>query len=159
MTGLRTTQITPDKAQETQQIIAVAQSGTMAKVKKPRIDLFLEAHDSTEYYFDLKTAKPNMGDFVGFKRMLMEWTAIRAAQNPRAKVKTMLAIPYNPYEPEPYARWTMLGLFDIENEVLVADEFWNFLDGENTYTDLLQVFEEVGIALRPEIDDRFSKFK
>lgn len=70
----------------------------------------------------------------------------------------MIAIPYNPYEPEPYQRWTLQGLFDLENEIMVAEEFWNFLGGEETYEQLLDVFETVGIELRPEIDVRFQRF-
>lgn len=83
----------------------------------------------------------------------------RGAVNPEVHIRTMLAIPYNPYEPEPYQRWTLQGLFDVQNEILVAEEFWNFLGGESTYDELLMVFEAVGIELRPEIDRRFEQFK
>ena len=148
----------PDKPTETTAILKVAQAGTITKVKRPRIDLFLESSDGTEYYFDLKTAKPNIDEIVGFKRKLLEWVAIRGAINPKSKIQTQLAIPYNPYEPEPYRRWTFQGMFDIANEMLVADGFWDFLGGDNTYDQLLEVFEEVGIALRPEIDARFAAF-
>lgn len=158
MDNLRLAQSKPDKATETKQILAVAQMGTIRTVKRPRIDLFLKSHNGVECYFDLKTAKPNIGDFIGFKRMLLEWVGIRGAENPRAKVKTLLAIPYNPYEPEPYQRWTLQGLFDVKNEILVADEFWNFLGGKNTYEEVLAVFEQVGIALSSEIDERFARF-
>jgi len=148
----------PDKPIETATILKVAQSGTLKKVKRPRIDLFLETSKGVEYYFDLKTAKPNIGEIVGFKRTLLEWVAIRGAVNPKAQVRTLLAIPYNPYEPEPYQRWTFQGMFDLPNEIMVADEFWNFLGGENTYEHLLKVFEDVGIALRREIDAKFKTF-
>ena len=88
----------------------------------------------------------------------MEWVAISGAENNKAKVRTLIAIPYNPYEPEPYQRWTLQGLFDLENEIMVAEEFWNFLGGDDTYQQLLSVFENVGVELRPEIDARFQKF-
>lgn len=48
------------------------------------------------------------------------------------------------------------GMFDLANEIMVADEFWNFLGKAHTYEDLLQIFEQVGLELRPEIDARFS---
>ena len=41
---------------------------------------------------------------------------------------------------------------------MVADEFWNFLGGEETYEQLLDVFETAGMELRPEIDARFQAF-
>src|SRR4030042_2761620 len=81
----------PDKPTETATILKVAQSGTIGKVKRPRIDLFLESNDGTEYYFDLKTAKTNIDEIVGFKRTLLEWVAIRGAISPKPKIQTQLA--------------------------------------------------------------------
>ena len=157
--NLKSSLAEPDKFNETRRIKEASQSGEIVSVKRPRIDLFLESHEGVEYYFDLKTAKPNMPEFAAFKRQLMEWTAIRAAVDSKVDARTLLAIPYNPYEPEPYARWTLKGLFDASKEFLVADEFWNFLGGEGTYPELLDVFEAVGLALHPEIDARFKLFQ
>ena len=53
----------------------------------------------------------------------------------------------------------MRGMLDLNNELKVAEEFWDFLGGEGTYSDLLDCFEKVGIELRPEIDQYFRKFK
>ena len=61
-------------------------------------------------------------------------------------------------EPKPYARWTIRGMLDLEQELKVGEEFWNFLGGEGTYLPLLDIFERVGIELRNEIDDYFKKF-
>lgn len=158
MDDLRSSRKKPDKPAEASAILFVAQNGTIRKVKRPRIDLFLESDDGIEYYFDLKTAKPNIDEIVGFKRKMLEWVAIRGAINPKPKIFTGLAIPYNPYEPEPYNRWTFAGMFDLQNEIKVADEFWNFLGGMGTYEDLLNVFEEVGVTLRPEINAKFASF-
>jgi len=155
---LRATMARPNKPAEITKILQVAQSGTLKKVKRPRIDLFLESEDGTEYYFDLKTAKPNVDEIVGFKRKMLEWVAIRGAIDPKPKIYTGLAIPYNPYEPQPYDRWTLQGMFDLPHEIKVAGEFWDFLGGQNTYRELLQIFEDVGIELRPEIDDKFATF-
>jgi type II restriction enzyme len=53
----------------------------------------------------------------------------------------------------------MRGMLDLDNELKVANEFWDFLGGENTYSGLLDCFEKAGIELRPEIDAYFSRFK
>lgn len=156
--NLTLSKLKPNKHEEVAKILSVSQSNNMVTIKKPVIDLFVVSHDGIEYYFDLKTAKPNIGDFKRFKRTLLEWIAIRGALNKNINIYTMLAIPYNPYEPEPYQRWTLQGLFDIKNEILVAEEFWNFLGGEKTYEELLKVFEFTGIELHPEIDGRFKRF-
>ena len=94
-----------------------------------------------------------------FKRTLLEWTAAVLAQDPKAIVNTALAIPYNPYAPQPYNRWTLRGMLDLKHELYVAEEFWNFLGGEGTFENLLDIFERVGIELRPEIDKAFERFK
>ena len=109
--------------------------------------------------FDLKTVKPNKGDFISYKRNMLEWLAIFFYQYPDAKANTLISIPYNPYEPEPYKRWTMKGMLDLQNELKVAEEFWDFLGGEEAYQQLLDIFEKAGIELRPEIDEYFARYK
>lgn len=128
-------------------------------LKPAKVDLFVESADGEQYMFDLKTAKPNKGDFQKFKQTLLEWAGITYTSNPQAKVHTLIAIPYNPYEPKPYQFWTMAGMLDIKEELKVAEGFWDFLGGEGVYQELLDSFEQVGIELRPEIDAYFARFK
>lgn len=158
MTDLTAANRLPDKQAEIERIRAVCREGKMIKVKPTRIDVFVEAKDGKIFLFDIKTAKPNAGGFKEFKRTLLEWVAAVLAETPDVKVNSLIAIPYNPYAPEPYNRWTMRGMLDLPNELKVAEEFWDFLGGEGAYNDLLDIFERVGIELRSEIDDYFSKF-
>ncbi len=148
-----------DKVSETERIRKVAQSGKQNILKSVKVDLFLISQQDEVFMFDLKTVKPNKGDFISYKRNMLEWLAVYFYQHPNAQAKTLIAIPYNPYAPKPYMRWTMKGMLDLENEVLVAEEFWNFLAGKGTYENLLDCFEQAGIELRPEIDTYFSRFK
>ncbi|MGD9899524.1 MAG: TdeIII family type II restriction endonuclease [Calditrichaceae bacterium] len=149
----------PNKKDEIEIIRQVCQSGEMRKVKPTKVDVFLVDHNDSIFLFDIKTAKPNKGGFKEFKRTLLEWVACVLAKNPVAKINTLIAIPYNPYSPKPYSRWTMAGMLDLEYELKVAEEFWDFLGGAGTYNDLLDCFEKVGIELRTEIDDYFSRFQ
>ena len=157
--GLTTATTSPDKKDEIERIRKVCRKGEMIKVKPTKIDLMFESKNGEYFLFDIKTAKPNAGGFKEFKRTLLEWVAVMLAENPEAQVNTLIAIPYNPYEPEAYNRWTMRGMLDLENELKVADEFWDFLGGKNTYKDLLDCFERVGIELRDEIDKYFKRFQ
>jgi type II restriction enzyme len=156
--GLITATSTPNKNEEIERIRRVCQSGQMIRVKPTKVDLMFESKDGAYFLFDIKTAKPNAGGFKEFKRTLLEWVAVVLADKPNAVINTLIAIPYNPYEPEPYTRWTMRGMLDLKNELMVADEFWDFLGGKNTYKDLLDCFERVGIELRDEIDEYFKHF-
>jgi len=149
----------PDKLAEMAKINLVAAHPPVREVERPTVDLFVSGTDGTEYYFEIKTAKPNKGQIPEFKRMLLEWYALRCEEKPDVKMKTILAIPYNPYYPAPFDRWTFGKKFDTEEELFVGERFWNFLGGEGVYDELLCVFEQVGIELRPEIDRQFSQIK
>ncbi len=149
----------PDKQNEIEIIRKVCRKGPMHKVKLTKVDIYLESTAGEIFMIDIKTAKPNKGSFKEFKRTLLEWVAVILAKNPQAKINTLIAIPYNPYEPRPYSRWTMAGMLDLEHELKVAGEFWNFLGGDGAYHDLLDSFEKAGIEMREEIDDYFRRFK
>lgn len=152
------TGVSSDKASELERLRRAAQSGQMNTLKTVKVDLFVEDDAGKKVFFDLKTAKPNTSNFKDFKRTLLEWAAIAMAENPLAQVSTLIAIPYNPYHPEPYQRWTMKGMLDLPAELKVAEEFWDFLGGDGTYQDLLDCFERAGMELRSEIDNRFAQF-
>lgn len=149
----------PNKISEIELIRKVAQEGKMNAVKPTKVDIYLENQEGQLFLFDIKTAKPNKGGFKEFKRTLLEWIACVFAENPNAKIETLIAIPYNPYEPKPYSRWTMAGMLDLDKELKVANEFWDFLGGEGAYQDLLDCFERIGVELRVEIDEYFKIFK
>ena len=158
MNDLTTAKSSPDKNKEIEAIRKVAQKGEMREFKPTNVDVLLESKKGELYLFDIKTAKPNIGGFKEFKRTLLEWVAVVLAENPSTKIQTLIAIPYNPYEPKPYTRWTIRGMLDLKNELKVASEFWDFLGGEGTYNELLNSFERVGIELRDEIDEYFAKY-
>ncbi len=150
----------PNKTEEINAIKKIAVTQNMKEVKLTKIDILLEDNNNNLYLFDIKTAKPNIGEMKGYKRTLLEWVATEYVRNGKINsIQTIIAIPYNPYEPKPYERWTMKGILDIENELKVSDEFWDFLGGEGCYSDLLECFEIAGIDLREEIDKYFEKFK
>lgn len=158
MDNLTTAKSSPNKSKELEIIRNAAQQGEFRKVKPTKVDVLLESNSGELFLFDIKTAKPNAGGFKEFKRTLLEWAAVFLAENPKAKINTLIAIPYNPYEPAPYNRWTIRGMLDLKQELKVANEFWDFLGGEGAYEDLLKCFEKVGIELREEIDEYFAKY-
>lgn len=159
MDDLSTARKMPDKLNEVEQIRSVCQKEEIKEVKPTKVDIKLVSKNNEIYLIDIKTAKPNAGEFKGFKRTLLEWVAVKLADNPNANIHTLIAIPYNPYEPQEYNRWTMRGMIDLDNELKVAKEFWDFLGGQDAYETLLDVFEKVGIELRPEIDEYFFKYR
>jgi len=158
MRELRSVTRKPNKDLETKEVLAVSQKGNIGKKLKKRVDFFVVDKNEIENYIEIKTARPNINEFIGIKKQLLDWIAMRGSIKPNVKINTFVAIPYNPYEPQPYERWTLQGLFDLEKEILVGKEFWDMLGGEETYNDLLKVFEEAGIELRDEIDKKIKGF-
>jgi predicted nucleotidyltransferase len=156
---LRKGEITTNKIAEIKQIREKIKRGKAEVDPDSVVDLFVKTKDE-ENYFDITSAKPNMKEFVALKLKLLRWTGLRLSQERNAKVFTRLAIPYNPYHPEPYERWTLKSLYDLENnEILVGKEFWNFVAIGDIYEELLDVFQKVGEELKKEIDKKFTELR
>ena len=135
----------------------LVENSEKVNVNLTKIDVLLQ-RDNELYLFDIKTAKPNKGNFRNYKRMLLQWMGAYLGFDSELKVYPMIAIPYNPYAPKQYSRWTIAGMIDIHNELKVAEEFWDFVGGNGAYEAILDCFERVGIELRDEIDSYFAKF-
>lgn len=160
MAGLRAGISEPDWKKETERLRKAAVKGKMQKIRTVKADLFLKEKGKDKYYLiDLKTAKPNVSAFEKYKQTLLEWTAIFLTHQPDADIQAFIAIPYNPYEPQPYKRWTLKGMLDLHHQLKVGEEFWDFLGGEGTYEALLDTFEQAGMELRPVLDDYFKRFE
>lgn len=120
--------------------------------KSGNIADFYMKRDGQEYYFEIKTVKPNIDVFEKSKTKLLEWVARK-----RMPINVYLAFPYNPYHPEPYNRFTEVGMMDAPNDFLVGDEYWNFLGGENTFSGLLDTFDEVGKHFKDKLTRKFKE--
>jgi len=138
-----------NKEQEIKEILQ-CKSKTGRKIKV-RADLYLKKGND-EYYIEIKTAKPNIDVFAKSKEKLLQWVALR-----KKKVNTLLAIPYNPYYPEPYSRFTMQGYLDEEKELYVAEKFWELLGGKGTYKEVLDIFDEVGKEFKEKIQKKIKE--
>ncbi len=152
-----------DKQQEVEMIRASILPGVSQKdpdsVVDFSINIPLEHGGFQENFIDITSVKPNMKEFVALKLKLLRWTALKLSQDSTANVFTRIAIPYNPYHPNPYERWTLHGLYDLNaGEVLVGEEYWNFVGGGEVYSELVEIFEETGRLLRDEIDEKFAEF-
>lgn len=124
------------------------------------VDIFLRKPTGEEFYIDIKTVKPNKGEFEYHKRKLLRWAGYRFSVNREANVSTYLAIPYNPFHPQPYTKkmWGKVKCMDGSNDLLVQEDFWNLVGGsEYTYENLLAIFKDVGQELSELIDAKFKQ--
>ncbi|MCD4651399.1 MAG: TdeIII family type II restriction endonuclease [Candidatus Cloacimonetes bacterium] len=120
--------------------------------KSGNIADFYMKRDGQEYYFEIKTVKPNIDIFEKSKTKLLEWVARK-----RMPVKVFLAFPYNPYHPKPYHRFTEVGLMDSRKDFFVGDEYWDFIGGKNTFPELLKIFDDVGKQFKNKLNQKFKQ--
>jgi type II restriction enzyme len=138
------------RGEQVDRVLAARSQGTQHTPKPATIDLFYREREQ-EFYVDMKTVKPNIGSFKEYKRQLLEWVARR-----NASVNTLIALPYNPYYPQSYQRFTVRGLLILGEEMQIGEEFWNGLAGWPIYDHLLEVFDEVGRLLHGEVIDKIK---
>ncbi len=120
--------------------------------KEGRIADFYMYRSGIEQYFEIKTVKPNIDVFAKSKSKLLEWVARR-----RKKIRVFLVFPYNPYHPKPYDRFTVQGLFKTGEDLLIGKDYWDYLGGENTFIDLLTIFDSVGKTYKDQIADKIRQ--
>ncbi|MFO7790410.1 MAG: TdeIII family type II restriction endonuclease [Bacteroidales bacterium] len=136
---------------EISEVIAASPSGGQFQ-KSGNIADFYMRRGAQEYFIEIKTVKPNIDVFEKSKTKLLEWVARK-----RKPINVFLAFPYNPYYPEPYSRFTEVGMIDHPNDFLIGEEYWDLLGGENTFPDLLDVFDKVGKQFKRKLEDKFKQ--
>lgn len=140
-----------DHAEEVKRVLAASSKDGKPQQEGRIADLYMK-RDGEEHYFEIKTVKPNIDVFTKSKTKLLEWVARR-----RKPVRVFLAFPYNPYHPEPYKRFTEQGLLEAGKELLVGKEYWDFLGGENTFEELLDLFDTVGKKFKDKILEKIRE--
>jgi len=107
-------------------------------------DLYLKDHAGREFFFEMKSPKPNKGQCLEVAERLLRIHAIR--QKHRPHVNAYFAMAYNPYGTrlEDYRHSFSLQYLDMKNEVLLGVDFWTLIGGEGTYEELLDIYREVG---------------
>jgi len=135
-------------AEEAREVVDV--SGGEGIETEQIADLFLQKPDGEEIYLQMKTSKPNKGESEEAKRQMLKTISLR-----NRPVKTLVCMNYNPYEPESY-RWTIpLNYLKVGDDLLIGRDFWDFIGGQGTYQELLELFDEAGRELAQLIERKF----
>ncbi len=127
----------PNIDQESSEILSISNNNQINDVDGQIVDVYFKrGHE--EYYVDIKTAKPNLPGFISLKKNNLKWIA-----RSDKKINPILAIPYNPFAPNPY---NAIGHERLERgkELLVGKEFWDLVGGDGCYEDLDNVFKDIG---------------
>ena len=146
MRDLRNGTREPDKIKESEEILATSNKGAKFQ-KEGNIADFYMNRNKQEYYFEIKTVKPNIDVFTASKKKMLDWLARQEID-----IKSIVALPYNPYAPKPYARFTEQNLYDKKEEFMVGKDFWDFLGGDGAYEELLELFDKVGKEYKTKLN-------
>jgi len=140
----------PNIKEEGKEVLKVAQ---IQGNKSTQIaDLFLVKANGEEIYIEIKTTKPNKGESKEAKRGMLKIIALRNKQ-----VTTFVGMAYNPYEPDEF-KWPLpLNYLRLGEDLLVGKSFWDFLGGNGTYEELLEIFEESGNELKNKIEKKIKE--
>lgn len=117
---------------------------------KVLVDLWIKRPDGSEEFYSLKTVKPNLDQTEKAKKEMLR---LMAAED----VKAFFALPYDPSgEGKIYKDIHSIPykLFDMDKDefVLIGKAFWNQIgEDDNTYNELLDIFNKVGEVYREKI--------
>lgn len=145
----------PNSETESEEIFEASQS-QQGLDRTQTVDLYLKRKNGEEIYFEIKGPKPNKNEMKAAKKDLLEISAMAAFKG--EKVKIYLGMYYNPYYPKDYTRWTTIKYFQKEGDFLVGESFWNFLGGEGSYKQIIEIYEKVGIEIRPILEKKLKSF-
>jgi hypothetical protein len=112
--------------------------------KKVRADLYILAHDGTEFLFEIKSPKPNKGQCLEVIQRLLRFYVFRGCSRPQ--LQAYYAMPYNPYGSQKADyKWSQaLKYLPFDEVVIIGQDFWNLVGGATAYEELLEIYMEVG---------------
>ncbi|MFX0200920.1 MAG: TdeIII family type II restriction endonuclease [Candidatus Hodarchaeota archaeon] len=107
-------------------------------------DLYIKAKNGNQYFFEMKSPKPNKGQCLEVTQRLLRFHLLTKKRRP--EVNTYFAMAYNPYGPNRSDyRWSYaLNYMPFDQGVLIGHEFWEIVGGVKAYEELLGIYQEVG---------------
>ena len=134
-----------------ERIVNMEEQGSGNRVPRPvTSDLYLKSHNGEEIFFEIKSPKPNKEQCLNITRKHLWIHAMRKSAQP--KVKTYFAMAYNPYgEGNEYKHSFATHHLDIKRQTIIGKQYWDFLGGEGTYEELLEIYRKVGMIKSKEI--------
>lgn len=119
------------------------------KDKDRTADVFVQFPDGRELYVDITTVKPNLKEFRAMRKKMLRWVALRLSVDRGANIDTRIGIPYNPYYPESYLRWTGNELSN--KDLLVQHDLWEKFAGYDVFDEIIETFTQVGDEMKSQI--------
>ena len=112
-------------------------------------DIFIEDFDDCPLLIELKSPLPNLDIAAESKRKLLYYLTIMNRRGISTS-KAFLGLTYNPHiTRDQYNHPFTKRIMDMDKQVLIGSELWNYIGGPGTYASLLSLIERV----RQELPD------
>jgi hypothetical protein len=132
----------PNRSVDTSEVLGVQGEGGVTR--QTISDLFVRTTSGDEYYFEIKTPKPNKDTSKAMKQQILLISALRKGVVTHAHA----AMAYNPFgESQPYDWNYALQFLELEKDLLVGSRFWSTIGDADTYSELLEIARLAGISL------------
>ena len=106
-------------------------------------DLYVGDFEGGPLFVELKTPLPNLDIAAESKKKMLYFLAIMERQN-IAGAKAFLGLTYNPHVTRANYRHSFTNrIMDMENEVLIGSELWDYIGGPGAYDELLEIVSEI----------------
>jgi hypothetical protein len=106
-------------------------------------DLYVGDFRGGPLFVEIKTPLPNLDIAAESKKKMLYFLAMKSRErvtDPHA----FLALYYNPFlSKERYRHSFTRQIMDMDKEVLLGDEFWDYIGGRGTFEEMLQIIDEV----------------
>ena len=113
-------------------------------------DLYIGDFHGGPLFIELKTPLPNLDIAAESKRKILYYLLIKDRQS-ESGAQAFLGLTYNPFiRREDYKHGYTRRIMDMERQVLMGDELWDMIGGPDTYSELLEIIDDVYNNL-PEI--------
>ena len=112
-------------------------------------DLFVEDHQDGPLFIELKTPLPNLDIAAESKRKLLYYLAMMHRQG-ITNARAFMGLTYNPFlTRRNYGHSFTKQIMDMDDQVLMGEELWDYLGGPGAYDELMEIIDEVREELLP----------
>lgn len=123
------------------------------------IDLYLKTKNGKEFFIEMKGPDPNKKEVRAAKEDLLNVIAIKKRHmeldNFNDSVGIVFGVYYNNNDGK-YNNWKVSPLFEEGKGLIVGKDFWDFLGGNGTYDDLIEIIKDCKKVLSPIIDRKIN---
>ncbi len=131
----------PDHDSELADILSSPGGGQSTRVVKA--DLYVEDFTGGPLFIELKTPLPNLDIAAESKRKMLYYLAMMDRKGV-AGAKAFLGLTYNPYITRAkYGHSFTKKIMDMNKQVLIGSETWDYIGGPGTYVEILQIIDQV----------------